>query len=104
MIDWKSLIADLPTGLSYTIAAQELSLPYQKARPLLKKHGYSAKDGRTHCQDHNRKFFPEKADWTKSNLWNAEKQGVSRELVRRTRKRLGYAFVEARGRPRKVSV
>lgn len=95
---WKSLIASLPSGLSYSEAADRLGLDYQSVRQAIRRYRYQAIDGRKFSQDGRRKFDPDKADWTKSNQWNAIEQKCSRELVRRYRNRLQKPFVESRGR------
>lgn len=95
---WKSLIDSLPPGLSYTEAATRLGKDYQCVRAAIKRHGYDAVDGRRFSQNHNRKFWFEGVDWKQSNADIGREHGVSRELVRRVRNRLGKPFVESRGR------
>lgn len=91
----------LPKGLSYGEAARRLGLDYQACRKLLLEQGYRATDGRTYAQNGKRRFPAEDADWTRSNVWLARRYGVSRNLVRMWRDRLGKPKVESRGRPRK---
>lgn len=98
---WKQLIESLPPGLSFSEASIRLCLDYQAVRNAIRRYEYKAIDGRRISQNNNRKCWYDDVDWKKSNIVIAREHGVSRELVRRIRKRLGHPRVESRGRKKK---
>lgn len=92
-------IRRLPRGLTFTEGARRLGISYQKGRRLMQRAGYPAVDGRKYSQHAHRKFVPEDADWSKSNIALAREWGVTRERVRSLRAIHRKPFVESRGRP-----
>lgn len=98
---WKSLIASLPPGLSFSEAAVRLCMDYQAVRNAIRRYGYKAVDGRRFSPNKNIQFWYKDVNWQKSNVVIAREHGVSREMVRRIRKRLGHPRVESRGRKKK---
>lgn len=94
-------LAKLPKLLTGVELARRLGIDYQRVLRIVRETGYPMTDGRRYSQHRRRKFRPEDADWTLSNVALARQFNVSRERVRLIRKQLDKPFVEARGRPRK---
>lgn len=101
--DYARALASLPAKLTIAEVSHRLGLSYQVARSAIRKHGYDFEDGRAYGQKCRRKFNPERADWTRSNIAIAWENGISRERVRVIRGKLGKPFVESRGQPRKYA-
>ena len=97
-MNWKSVLAKLPAGLTHGEVARRVGSSYGAARTASLKHGYLSLDGRSYGQLNRLKFDTAKADWSKSNVVLSREFKVSRELVRLRRKQLGKEFVESRGR------
>lgn len=103
--DWDLVISALPPNLTTSQAASLLNRNYTTVRSNLHRHQYSTRDGR----HHRYVFRPPVSrvnwstiNWRLSNIAIARQRGVSREIVRRMRKRLGKPFVESRGaKPKK---
>jgi hypothetical protein len=90
-------IRTLPENLTFNEAAKRIGLNYQSARRHLIAFGYPHSDGRKYSQSGKRRFDPDLADWSQSNIEIASQFGVTRERVRLVRKQLNKPFVESRG-------
>lgn len=97
-------IRRLPRRLTGVELSRRLGLDYQAALRLVRKTNYPMTDGRKYSQATERKFIPEEADWSKSNVELAKIWGVTRERVRAVRKTLKIPLVESRGRKPKNAV
>lgn len=103
--DWDQIVAALPANLTVTQAASLLHRNYTTVRKNLRQRNYPARNGHK-CRF---VFSPpqtqvkwESVNWRLSNIAIARQRGVSREIVRRMRNRLGKPFVESRGaKPKK---
>lgn len=96
-----ALIDSLPPNLTVWQAAAMLRQPYARMRKMMQRTGYQALDGRKLRWRLNPIKYRvpwTKINWHLSNIVIAQRYGVSREIVRRMRKRLGMGFVESRGR------
>ena len=97
MTNWKSLFDALPPGLTLTEIARRIGEPYSTIRSAVIRANYAYADGRRYGQQPNRRFVPEDADWSLSNVELSRAYGVSRERIRFLRTALGHPKVGKRG-------
>jgi hypothetical protein len=102
MTTWKSFFDTLNPGLTLTEIARRLGKPHSTIRSAALRARYAFTDGRRYGQQPNRRFVPEDADWSRSNVELSRKYGVSRERIRFLRTELGHPKVGKRGpKPKK---
>lgn len=91
---WSQMIKAIPAGLTAEKAARIFRRSVTLTRRRLKENGYAIKE----AKKHEIPAWTAEANWTLPNVDIASKFNLTRERVRQVRKRLGYPFVEARGR------
>jgi len=91
---WANLIKHLPPNLTVMQAARIFRRSISLTRNRLSVNGYRVKESKKY----EIPAWAKTADWNRPNIDIARKNGISRERVRKFRKKLGLPLVEARGR------